>query len=78
MNERMVPAQSEADFPGTPRDLSIRSSDDFGAIHRHKGSPTRNVPEERFTAYSYWPGDLAGQSRQTDASCSRFAGWASH
>lgn len=30
MNERMVPAISQADFSGTPRDLSIRSSDDFG------------------------------------------------
>lgn len=64
MNERMVPAQSQADFPGNPRDLSIRLSDDFGAIHRHEGSPTRNMPEERFAAYSYWPGDLTGQSRQ--------------
>ena len=64
MNEGMVPAQSQANFPGTPRDLSIHSSDEFGAIHRHEGSPTLNAPEERFTAYSYWPGDVAGPSRE--------------
>ena len=62
MNEPMDPAQSQADFPSTPRDLSIRSGDDFGAIHRHDSSPTRNVPDERFTAYSYWPGDIRGQN----------------
>ena len=62
MNERIDHAQSQANFLGTPREISIRSGDDFGATHRHEGSSTRNVPDERFTAYSYWPGDIAGQN----------------
>lgn len=63
-NERLVPALSQAEFLSTSQALSICSGDDFGDIHRYEGSPTRNVPEERFNAYSYWPSNIAGQSRQ--------------
>jgi hypothetical protein len=43
-------SKSQADFLGIPHD-------------RSEGS-IRHAPEERFTAYSYWPGEIAGQMSQ--------------
>ena len=51
MNDKMVFAESQADFLGIPQD-------------RSEGPSVRLAPEERFTAYSYWSGEIAGQMSQ--------------
>jgi hypothetical protein len=63
MNDQFV-GRSQGDFPDGSQDLSMLSSGGFAPIHKSEISPIRHAPEGCFTAYSYWPGDVAGQSRQ--------------